>query len=334
MSLILDAEPTVKHEPHLPAYVDSTMMDTMSSCQAKGFWSGVMHLRHGQKSTDLIAGGAYAKGLEVFRRAYYEQEYEFDPAVEAAVLATIVEYGDHELPPDSKKAKTWDRTVTALLSYLREWDPRMDKLKPTGIEFSFAIPLPINHPVTGDPLLYTGRCDMIGERDGIRYVVDDKTTGAFSATWAESWRIRGQFSGYCWAAREYGYDVKGAVVRGTAIQKTQIKHLEIITPRTPSQIERWYTNMLATLRWNMAFHGEALNQWAMGKPIRDVSNVYIKNYGSVCSQYGNCAYLSLCAIDDPEDWLPSYQRYVWNPLGEKPEVADVRYKQYLEVNYA
>ena len=336
MSLVIGEE-VVEHRPDLPIYVDSTMMDLLMGCETKHFYNSIMHLRHGQKSTDLIAGGAYAKGLETFRKFYYGEGKSFEESRELAVLAAIVEYGDHTLPPESRKAKTWDRTCAALLGYWDEWHPEVDKLRPHGaeigepaIEFSFAIPLPVNHP-TGQPLLYVGRCDMIGEKFGRQYVVDDKTTGAFSSTWADAWKTRGQFTGYTWAANESGqFDCTGAIVRGCAIQKTQTKYLEIETPRPMWLQKDWYRNMLNKLRYMVQIHEAMLNDWEKFGSVDRLSKYFGKNYGSMCSQYGNCSYIELCSSESPELLLSFFDRFVWNPMEEKEDKVTAILEKYQD----
>ena len=52
-------------------------------------------------------------------------------------------------------------------------------------------------------------------------------------SWARQWELRGQFTGYCWAAREAGIDVNGVLVRGVSILKTKYGSAQAITNREP-----------------------------------------------------------------------------------------------------
>ena len=42
-----------------------------------------------------------------------------------------------------------------------------------GIEFNFALPIPVNNPSTGDPILISGRMDAICDFAGGVYIVDE-----------------------------------------------------------------------------------------------------------------------------------------------------------------
>lgn len=313
-------------ERQFPSFIDSTMLASATACETRAYWSWIRNLHPKGQSVHLVAGGAYAKGLEIFRRLYYTGT-PFEEAQEEGFLALTREYGDFD-PASPSEYKTWDRTAAAYLSYLKEYPPEEDFLRPhfangkPCVEFSFAIPLPgTAHPVTGDPILYAGRCDMIGEARGQLYVLDDKTTKSFSSNWADQWKLRGQFTGYCWAARVHGYPVVGAMIRGTAIQKTQIKHLPAITTRDDHKIERWLQHAVrVTNRMTVRYKQYLENQ---DKRAFDMS------LDDACNSYGGCAYSILCESRDPEPFVDTYYSHrQWNPLArensEEPVVIEMK----------
>jgi len=195
--------------PPFPMAIDSTMLGTFRSCPQKLFRTYMQHWKPQSDSVHLIAGKAFAEGVEMARRAYYEEKFSVDDSVAIGLEALIRSYGDFECPPDS--AKSIERTAGALEFYFASYPLGHDGAEPLGfpdgrrgIEFSFAQPLPISHPISGDPLLYTGRADMVAEALGGIYVYDEKTASSLGAAWGRQWDLRSQFTGYCWAAREYG----------------------------------------------------------------------------------------------------------------------------------
>lgn len=298
----------MSERPMFPHTVDSTMMSTFRSCPQKMFRTYIQHWKPQQESVHLVAGGAFAKGIEVARKAYYESKLSASEAVEFGMQACIAAYGDFECPADS--AKSLERTVGALDFYFEQYPLGADGMEPItfangrrGIEFSFATPLSVAHPVSGDPILYTGRADMLAEYlDGI-YVVDEKTTSALGASWSRQWEMRGQFTGYQWAAREAGIQTAGSIVRGISILKTKYDTLQAITYRTPWEIDRWYQQTIRDLH-------RMIQCWRDGWWDFDM--------GEACGSYGGCSLTSICKSQDPEAWLPvRMERRVWDPLARR-----------------
>lgn len=297
-----------KQRPMFPHAVDSTMMAAFRSCPQKMFRTYVEHWKPQSESVHLVAGGAFAKGIEVARKKFYEQQGTQDEAVEAGLNALLMAYGDFECPSDS--AKSLERTAGALEFYFEQYPLGADGMEPItfadgkrGIEFSFATPLDFRHPVTGDPLLYTGRADMLAEfADGV-YVVDEKTASSLGATWSRQWEMRGQFTGYQWAAGEAGIATAGSIVRGISILKTKYDTQQAITYRTPYEIDRWYQQTLRDLKrmqecWEQGWWDFALD--------------------GACAEYGGCSMVSICKSPDPDSWLPvRFEQRVWDPLARR-----------------
>ena len=295
-------------KPHFPVAIDSTTLGAFRSCPQKMFRQYMQHWKPASESVHLIAGGAFADGIEAARRAFYEAGASSEDAVGAGLSRLITKYGDFECPADS--AKSLERTAGALEFYFEHYPLGSDGADPIsfpngqrGIEFSFAQPLPINHPVTGDPLLYTGRSDMIANAYGGTYVYDEKTTSSLGASWAKQWELRSQFTGYCWAAQQFGLQPTGVVIRGVSILKTKYDTLQVISYRSPYEIARWLDQTVRDI-------GRMIRCWEDG--------YWDYNLDHACSEYGGCAFQSVCKSSDPEAWLPTYfvQR-VWDPLDKK-----------------
>lgn len=321
--------------PMFPHAVDSTILAAFRSCRQKAFLTYINHWKPKSESVHLVAGGAFARGIEVARRAYFEGVYiepvvsnEFDAEVghyvrkvtwteragesgdaEAAQLlglqALVAAYGDFECPPDS--AKSLERTAGALEFYFANYPFGMDGTDPVtfpngrrGIEFSFAEPLDFRHPVSGDPILYTGRADMVAHFASGTYVFDEKTTSQLGASWARQWELRSQFTGYVWAAQRTGLAVQGAVVRGVSILKTKYDTQQALTYRSPYEVDRWLGQVHRDLKLMQQCWEEGYWDWDLDH---------------ACSEYGGCMFQSVCKSDDPGAWLPMYfEQRVWDPL--------------------
>lgn len=324
--------------PMFPHAVDSTMLSAFRSCPQKMFRSYVEHWKPKDESVHLVAGAAFAKGIEAARKAFFEGLYE-DVTVEevwneglnkletkvhstfrrdvpgnrsaaeaCGLAALIARYGNFECPADS--AKSLERTAGALEFYFEKYELGNDGMVPLefadgrrAIEFSFANPLDVRHPVTGDPILYTGRADMVARfQEGI-YVVDEKTTSQLGASWPRQWEMRGQFSGYIWAANQSGIKAGGAIVRGVSILKTKYDTLQVPTYRSPYELDRWYEQTLRDVNRMIQCWEAGWWDYAMD---------------GACAEYGGCSMMSICKSSDPETWLPMrFDKRVWDPLGRK-----------------
>jgi hypothetical protein len=291
--------------PMFPHAVDSSMMASFRSCPQKFFRSYMQHWKPKTESVHLIAGGAFASGIEVARRAFFEEGRPREEAEALGLDALMKHYGDFECPPDS--AKSLERVAGALEFYYMNYPLGEDGMTPItfpdgrrGIEFSFANPLPVKHPVTGDPILFTGRADMIAEFAGGIYIVDEKTTSSLGASWSRQWEMRSQFTGYCWAAKDFGIEAAGTIIRGVSILKTKYDTQQAITYRTPFEIERWLEQTCRDLE-------------RMKKAWED--NWWDFNMDYTCAEYGGCSLLQICKSSSPESWLDTYfEKRVWDPL--------------------
>lgn len=291
--------------PVFPIAVSSTLVAAYKQCPTKFFNEYIINRVPKGESPDLVAGSSYAKGHEVFRKEYYSGRMNEEQALIASVIAIIKEYGD--LNPDNSY-KTWDRVCDVFCAYYQdEYPPQTDFISPLilngepSVEFSFAIPLPIMHPDTDEPIIYAGRFDSIMEMGGAgNFGFDDKTTKQMGPKWAEQWDLRAQFTGYMWGAREHGLDLTGFIVRGAAIQKTQCKFAQAITYRPEWTIQRWYESLLHNV----------------DQMVRDYRDGYWDvNLDFACTMYGSCSFKILCDSKDPSVYYDQYfTDRTWEPV--------------------
>lgn len=293
-------------KPCFPIALSSSLVSAYKLCGHKFMYEYVFNRVPIAESVHLLAGGAYAIGHETFRNTYYAGKHDEQEALTAGFIDLTKYYGADFEPHVGYK--TWDRTAQAFLSYYHEWHPKHDTIAPVmfnnkpAVEFSFAIPLPILHPDTNEPILYAGRFDALMEmgRGAGVYVYDDKTTGSMGASWSKQWDLRSQFTGYVWGAEMSGIPIAGVIIRGACIQKTDIKFAQAITSRPEWHINRWYEDLLHTVH----------------RMVEDYkSNVFGYNLDFGCSMYGECQYKPLCEVQDPLPWMrQDYQTRTWEPI--------------------
>lgn len=296
-----------------PSLLDSTMLNS-SACPRKFFWQYVLRLAPPRKSIHLHAGGAFADALQVVRLAHFKYGKPQELAILDGVRAFWDYWGDY--PEPDKSYKDSINVLAAVIDYFRQYPLETDLVRPfirengdPAVEFTFAIPLPIAHPDSGEPILYGGRSDMLGVYQSLQCIVDEKTTYSFISDWSKQFQMRGQFIGYCWAGQQSGFEkLRHCIVRGIAIQQRDIKHLEAIFEFPQWQIDRWHSQMLMKVQKLVT----AYEIWRDDPNRHDIAWQF--NYGEVCSSFGGCEMMDLCATEDPEIWFPTFAQNTWNPL--------------------
>lgn len=291
--------------PPFPQTLDSTFMAAFKSCPQKANLEFVQHWKLRDQSVHLHAGAAYASGMEAARTAYYIDGLNAEDSVATGLQALLTAYGNFECPPDS--AKSAERMAGALEFYFSRYRLGEDKATPMtlpggkrGIEFSFLEPLDILHPETGDPILYSGRMDMMCDFEGMKLGEDDKTASQLGASWPRQWDLRSQFTGYVWGARRAGIILNGFLVRGVSILKTKYDTLEAITYRPDWQIDRWEHQLTRDIKRLIA-------AWEEG--------YYDYNLDHACAEYGGCPFRSVCQMRDPSNLLSQqFERRRWDPV--------------------
>lgn len=298
--------------PPFPSVWDASMLSAFRSCPQKFALGYLQHWKPRSDSVHLVAGGAFAKGLEVTREHFYAHGHTADSSIEAGVGALLHTYGDFPCPPDS--AKSAERMAGALEYYFSIWPLGQDPAVPArfgdklGIEFSFTHPLPINHPTTGEPLMYCGRADQVCEYAGGIFIEDDKTASQLGASWSRQWDLRSQFTGYCWAARAAGMRVDGVLVRGVSILKTKYDHAEAVAYRPDWQVDRWLAQTTRDIQRAMQCWSEGYWDWSLDH---------------ACTEYGGCMFRPVCLLQDGTPLLQlNFERKAWDPMTRTERLLD------------
>lgn len=305
-----------------PEVLSASIRSGFNECLRKGYYEQIYGIAPKGQNVHLHFGLAYASAMETFRTVYHttpgDEDFRFEEAAIAGFLRAVEYYGDFE--PLPTEAKNFDRLISCYIEALVTYDPRKDPVQTSigpdhrpRVEFSFAIPIPeVRHPVTGNPLIFSGRFDQLATFSDDLYVFDDKTTKALGPTWGRQWELRSQFTGYTWGARASGIRVAGAIIRGMGILKTKITSQESIVYRPPWMVDRWYTRLVWDLKRIVAAWDA--NYWP-----------HTGEESGACSHYGGCPYTILCKSASPESYIAShYQPYRYRPLereGEKIRVV-------------
>ena len=309
--------------PLFPGIIDSSMLSAFRACPYKAYLSYIEHWKPKFESVHLVAGGAFAKGIEIARKEFFENGADRETAEALGLSALITAYGSFDCPSES--AKSLPRMVGALGFYFSNYPLGNDGAEPItlpsgrrGIEFSFIEPLDIHHPTTGDPILFSGRADMVASFAGGTYCFDEKTTSQLGAKWSDQWDLRSQFTSYCWAGRRLGVPTQGAIVRGVSILKTKYETAQAITYRADWELDRWEELMYRQLRKMLdCYCQQEYDQDLDGSCVRG-GNPWDRNTDSACNDYGGCAFRKVCKAKNPYEVLTQdFVRRVWDPVSHR-----------------
>lgn len=291
-----------------PEFVDNSARSAFRKCPLSWAYGYGRLLGTESKNVHLHAGASFATGIEICRKAFFDDGLSADEAELKGAQALLAAYGDFAPPVDSNK--TSERMLGAYTEYWREYPIETNPVKPLklpsgkhAIEFTFAIPLPVKHPETGNPILFKGRFDMLGVFQDSLYAVDEKTASQLGQQWMNNWDLDAQFTGYPWAARQYGYPVVGSIIRGTSILKEKYGHAQKITTRSQYQFDRWFQNFchdveLMIMYWQRGWFPSALDKAA-------------------CNSYGGCSFKTPCDSPNPETWLAmNFVKREWDPTSK------------------
>lgn len=301
----------------MPEVWDSTMVVSARECETRFLYTYVNHLRGDGLSVPLHFGGAFASGLEVYRKTFFLEGANESDAFLAGAEAIILAWGDNPsvIEVNGKPDKrTLDRCICLLRDYFIRWPIPTDNLQPhinevsgrPTFEFSFAIPL--EDPIfprqdNGAPFIYTGRADTLGTLDNLPVIEDDKTTIAMGDKWAEQWYTRHQFLGYIYALKKMGFKTRHVVVRGACVRNEENAFAETHPIERPDHLLRKFEYELA---------------WTLSTMQHFLRNQTVpRRFGNACySHFKKCQFWDVCATKDGYElpFLRTMKRAKWDPL--------------------
>jgi len=291
-----------------PLALDNTILSSFRTCETLARLQYLLHWKSKYESPHLLAGSAFASGLEHMRNSFFIRGESKETALAKGVIAATKAYGwaDHS---DTKKS--WEHVLAALDYSYKTFPLEQERYKPfvldgqSTVEYSFAMPLPIMHPQTGEPLIYAGRADqLVKAPNGDVLLEDDKTTSQLGISFQSKWAMRSQFMGYMYQAKRYGgLDVRGVLIRGICFYKDKIDHQEVIEYYTDFILDEWYRVTLETIQ-------RLIKVWQTGVSLLDL--------GDACEAYGGCPFKNICKSPNPETWLPvDFRQKIWDPVNRE-----------------
>jgi len=227
--MILDSE------TFFPEVLSTTQdIELFTQCPHKWYLKRCLKLHKYSYNSDLEAGGEFAKAMEITRNAYYKEGKSEKEAIELGKTSILESYGAtyaEQKYPDTIKTP---EKITEIFTRMFEEHPldfaaiipfEMSDGK-LSVEQDFSIHLPYNHPETGKPLILKCKLDMLGMKDNIVYVVDEKTAKSVltdSIKQTDLLRTQNQFVQYVTVANKCKEKFGNLTVTHVRINKCVIK---------------------------------------------------------------------------------------------------------------
>ena len=330
-----------------PTAFSNSMMSDIWKCEMYFFRSHCQKLVSvNKKSSDLLAGGHFAKGCELVRKAYFNDNLSIDESIELGYNYIL----DAEDTGDSIKSN--ERMAVVLEKYFKRF-PLDSELTPVklvngehAIEYNFEFDLGIPHPeLEGVNLTYKGKLDGLYERrfQDKRthcYVVDEKTTGQVSRIKGTKlpdlieeenmYKVEGQFIGYHWAARQLGIMTSGSLIYKVPVLTNHEDAFELTVPINEFMIRQWHhatVSKIEELAEKYKYYKEKQNSLGFLPQYA----FYPSYTGNSCLAYRRlCAYAEGCKLPEGEEIIASSMKQV---VWDSKERKEITLKEYKEKHY-
>ncbi len=274
---------------------DNTMLKDYKRCERLFYNKYEMGYIGEDESVHLHAGKCFANAVERARVAFYDEGCDLSASILAGGQVLIDSWGDPTL--FAGETKNLSRMMAAYEKYVDDFpiDHHPVHRGADGklmVECHFALPY-------SDDITYSGTPDTVLEYGGGLWLVDEKTTGgSFTPTWIAQWKRWGQYTGYVWGLGMKGVKLDGVLCRGIAIQKTQIKTIEVASPRAEWMVNEWVLSTTKTIE--RIQKSRETDSW-------DGAN------DDNCVKYGReCEFIGQCTSPNPD--YSKFKRGRWEPL--------------------
>lgn len=168
-------------------------LDPFVACPYKWFVSRVLNYRKRVFNIDLVAGGEFAKALELTRTSYYANGLSEKESIEIGENYLLTNFGElFEQSGITESIKNPTTLAKVFLQYFKRFPLEDGSVIPfdmgegkISVEQTLEVRLPFTHPITQKPLRLKVKLDMLGADKQHTYVVDEKTCKSLLTDYAK-----------------------------------------------------------------------------------------------------------------------------------------------------
>jgi hypothetical protein len=284
-------------------FIDNTTLEYYTTCPRKGRYRLIDRRETSDTKSALGFGDRIHRILEVFYKHSDAKlrETECRSALELAFSDWVVDDDDFRT---KAVASNW------LTEYLAQYGHEQLEILTVGdrraIELSFATPL---GQVGGINIVWTGRIDLLYERESRLYIMDHKTTSMMGPSYFKEYEHSSQVLGYMWSVRELiGRAPHAFVVNALGIRKPTKtgKGIELerqIVMPDVSLVDEWHDTTLNIVA--EIIHNSETDIWP-------------KHYKACVGKYGACEYFNVCTLPPEQRNMMlgsgNFKPVTWTPL--------------------
>ncbi len=306
--------------------LDNSKRSTFQECPRKFYWNYDQHLVSKRGSSALRFGSVLHRGLEEYYKIVLENGL---PAIDDYSKRCLLAMKDEwDTATDEREDwwldwRTFENCVTTFLNYVQYWE-EVDKdagIEVLQVEDKFTLALP---PISGIPLNFIGRIDLVLRLHGTTHVMDHKTTsmnlnimsnrvgrsaqtiGYLYATQVQhpEFEAHDFFINYCYshANKSRSRDSLAQQAAGGGALFTGFKNEFLRMPEIHT--ERIMAEWVYMFRQTAAHIVECYKK-----------DFFPMNFDSCEGKYGKCTYLGLCEqqCGFREANTESYTKSEWDP---------------------
>jgi hypothetical protein len=298
--------------------IDNSSFEALTQCDVKGFVELFLKKKAARGASALIFGGAFHKAMETFYRGASEED---------SLKAALEEAEAKDLNGLEDPKRHLGSLQELIRFYFMDEKLRKDKLVPINlgsepfVEKSFAFYLGDIEITSGTALrkvrvIWSGRIDLVVERQGGIYPVDHKTTSIMGPQFADDKLRSSQMLGYAWATTRFLASVgdprpfHGMLINAVCMRSKGFERQLYVLPYTMWQLEQWQLETLVIL------------QTTLSRLLHTLGNCFLCPCRTSCvTKYGKCSHFDLCQLGpDASERLvldeAFYEDDTWSPLKE------------------
>lgn len=292
-------------------YYDNTRLSSYKECPRAYFFRHVRHWRGKEIPKPLIFGLSWHESMDVVwgLLGKTEDEKVLALAMEAFNKEWIKDGGIPEDEMNDETRAAWLPRLTSvaaemLWNYILKNGDFIKEVEIINIERPFAVPINPNNP----NIFYIGRLDKEFRKGGRVYLIEHKTTTAYSkeygflTSYTTSWSPNSQIDGYLHSGyMTYGAELKSVYVDAVLVHKQHHAiHKFIPIERHLAALDDWRD---ATEEWIDRIEIDK-------KRFKDGDRrAFPMNTNSCHGKYGPCSYINICKF------VPNLMQKVEPPEG-------------------
>jgi len=328
-------------------------IEVYTACPYKWYVNRCQRMSKYTYNNDLEAGSEFAKAMETTRNAFYKDNLPEEDAINLGVKSILENFGATYANAEFKDdLKTPEKLAEVFKKMFAENPMGATSIVPfkmedgtLSVEQDFDTELPIKHPDTGKPLILKCKLDMLGTKDNVVYVVDEKTCKSVlldDIKQTDLLRTQNQFVQYVTVGnmnkdKFNNLEITHVRINRVKIKKTYTRNENAVVPydfAVDVWFQRtWWDNLLFIVQEMVDRYNTVKIRQAAILNDEFVPNkvIFPRAYGNACTTYFKpCSFTYHCTSGNAQDLSEyGFRQVVCDSRTNYEEIPLVQYKAKL-----